>query len=63
MKTISKQVVRSKAVSNVLASLRIERLTPSDAVVQAMQACMSGQETTANVIKQVMQHHVTLRRV
>jgi len=63
MKTISKQAVRSKAVANVVASLRIERLTPSDAVVQAMQACMSGSETTANVIKQVMQRHVTLRRV
>ncbi len=63
MKTISKQAVRSKAVGNVLASLRIERLTPSDAVVQAMQACMNGTDSTANVIKQLMQHHVTLRRV
>lgn len=63
MKTISKQVMRSKAVGNVLASLRMERLTPSDAVVQAMQACMRGTDTTANAIKQVTQRHVTLRRV
>jgi hypothetical protein len=63
MKTISKQAIRSKAVGTVLASLRIERLKPSDAVVQAMQACMSGRETTVNVIQQVKQRHDALRRV
>ena len=39
MKTISKTAMRQKAVSNVLASLRMERLQPSPAVVQAMVAC------------------------
>lgn len=63
MKTISKQAVRNKAIGNVLASLRIERLAPSATVVQAMQACMDGQETTANVLQQVKQRHVALRRV
>lgn len=63
VKTISQQEVRRKAVGTVLASMRIERLTPSDAVVQAMQACMSGRETTANVIQQVEQCHATLQRV
>ncbi len=63
MKKISKQAARSKAVSNVLASLRIERLRPSDDVVQGLNACMSGQETTANVLQKVMRHHVALRRV
>ena len=33
MKTISKQQVRQKTVSNVLASLRIEKLQPSAEVV------------------------------
>jgi len=62
MKTISKQAVRNKAVVNVVASLHIERLTPSNAVVRAMHACTSGTETTANVIKEVIQRHVTRRR-
>ncbi len=63
MKTISKKGMRQKAVSNVLASLRIEQLRPSDGVVQGMNACVSGQDTTANVRQQVMRQHVTLRRV
>ena len=63
MRTISKQAARGKAVSNVLASLRIERLLPSDDVIQGMKACMSGQETTTNVLQRVMHRHVALRRV
>ncbi|WP_157979391.1 antitoxin VbhA family protein [Rhodoferax ferrireducens] len=63
MKTISKQVMRQKAVSNVLASLRIEKLQPSDEVVRGMNACVSGKETTANVRQRVMRQHVTLRSV
>lgn len=63
MKIITKQEVRRKRVGNVLASLRMEQLTPSYAVVQAMQACVSGHESTDNVIKQIVQRHVTLRRI
>ena len=63
MKKISKQAVRSKAVENVLASLRIEQLTPGDYVVRGLNACMNGQMTTAKVLQEVMRHHVTLRRV
>ncbi len=63
MKKISKMAMRQKAVGNVLASLRIERLQPSDAVVQGMMACVSGQETTANVRRRVMHQHVSLRRI
>ena len=62
MKTISKTAMRQKAVSNVLASLRMERLQPSPAVVQAMVACVAGQVSTAHVRQQVMQQHVTLQR-
>lgn len=63
MKKISKQTVRSKAVGNVLASLRIEQLTPGDYVVKGMNACLTGQKTTANVLQDVIRHHVALRRV
>ena len=63
MKKISKQMARSKAVGNVLASLRIEQLIPSDFVVKGMNACMSGEKTTANLRQEVMRHHVTLRQV
>lgn len=62
MKTISKQQVRQKTVSNVLASLRIEKLQPSAEVVRGLNACMDGQETTAHLRQQVIQRHVTLRR-
>lgn len=62
MKTISKQQVRQKAVSNVLASLRIEKLQPSLEVVRGLNACMDGKETTAHLRQQVIQRHVTLRR-
>jgi len=51
---ISKQATRGKAVGNVLATLRIEQLTPGDYVVKGMNACMSGKETAANVLQEVM---------
>ncbi len=63
MKTISKTEMRQKAVGNVLASLRIEQLQPSEGVVQGMRACVSGQETTANLRQRVIRQHVSLRRL
>lgn len=62
MKTISKQQVRQKTVSNVLASLRMEKLQPSPEVVRGLNACMAGQDTTVNLRQQVISRHVTLRR-
>lgn len=52
MKKISKLAVRNKAVETVLASLRIEQLSPKE-----LKACMSGQNTTAKVLQEVMRHH------
>ncbi len=60
MKTISKQMVRTKSVANVLASLRIERLTPSLFVVKGMQDCLNGQSSTSALLLEVMQRHVTV---
>jgi hypothetical protein len=62
MKKISKQAVRGKLVSNVLASLRIEKLAPGDYVVEGLNACMRHQETTTHLLQEVMRRHVTLRR-
>ena len=63
MKTLSKQEARSKTVENVLASLRIEKLTPSDFVVKGLNACMAGKKTTADLLQEVKRHHAALRRV
>lgn len=62
MKKISRQSARNKAVGNILASLRIEQLTPSATVIQGMKACVAGDETTCNVLAGIMRQHVTLRR-
>lgn len=62
MKRISKQLVRSKTVGNVLASLRIEQLVPSDYVIKGMIACLAGKETTSNLLQEVMRRHVAIRR-
>lgn len=62
MKTISKQQVRQKIVSNVLASLRIEKLQPSPEIVQGLDACVAGKETTAHLRQRVISRHVALRR-
>ncbi|GAB1395149.1 hypothetical protein MASR1M60_33130 [Rhodocyclaceae bacterium] len=55
--------MRHRAIGNVLATLRIEQLAPSDFVVQGMQACLDGRETTAKLREEVMRRHVALRRV
>ena len=62
MKKVSKQLVRSKTVGNVLASLRIEQLAPSDYVIKGMNACLVGKDTTANLLQEVMRRHVAVRR-
>ena len=62
MKKISKQMVRTKSVANVLASLRIERLTPSRFVVKGMQDCLDGQTSTSALLLDVMQRHAAVGR-
>jgi hypothetical protein len=63
MKTVTRRYVRSKRVAGVLASLRIEDLTPSPEVVAGLTALMQGKTTTAELIEKVRLKHVTLRRV
>lgn len=59
MKKISKQAARDKAVESILASLRIEQLTPSAAVINGMKACVAGKETTENLLARVIRQYVT----
>lgn len=61
MKKITRQTAHTKAVGNIVASLRIEQLTPSDFVVAGMRDCMSGKNTTTHLLEEVKRRHVTLR--
>ncbi len=61
MKKITRQAFRSKVVENIVASLRIEQLTPSDYVVIGMNDCMSGKNTTVQLLEEVKRCHFTLR--
>ncbi|MDP2828466.1 MAG: antitoxin VbhA family protein [Sulfuricellaceae bacterium] len=63
MKKISKLAVRKKAVTNVLASLRIEKLTPSQSVVSGLRGYLAGKTTTDELLADVMSHHVAVRRI
>jgi hypothetical protein len=63
MKKISKLAARQKAVANVLASLRIEQLTPSPSVVSGLRTCLAGKTTTDQLLADVMSRHVALRRI
>ena len=63
MKKISKLAARQKAVTNVLASLRIEQLTPSPSVVEGLRTCLAGKVSTDQLLADVMSHHVALRRI
>lgn len=62
MKKISKLASRQKAVTNIIASLRIEQLTPSPGVIQGLRTCLAGKTTTDELLAEVMSHHVAVRR-
>lgn len=63
MKTISRSTKRKKTVANVLATLRIEQLTPSPNVISGLRTCMTGKTTIDQLLADVMSRHVALRRV
>lgn len=63
MKKISKLATRQKAVANVLASLRIEQLTPSPRVVNGLRSYLAGKTTTDILLADVINHHVAVRRI
>lgn len=57
VKKITQQVARSKAVANVLASLRLADLKPRCSAIAGMNACMNGNEATANLLQEVRRTH------
>lgn len=60
MKKISPHAVTERAVANVLASLRLEELTPSPAVVKGMMECAAGKTTTDRLLAEVIHHHLSI---
>jgi hypothetical protein len=53
---------REKIVANTLATLRIEKLSPSVGLKFGLEAYVSGQKTTAELLAELKSKHVTLRR-
>lgn len=63
MRKISKQATRQKAIANVLATLRIEQLTPSPRVIEGLRTYLAGNTTSDKLLADVMSHHVSVRRI
>ena len=55
------QSARERNVANMLATLRIEKLEPSESLKPALQAYVNGQKTTADLLNEVKAKYVALR--
>ena len=53
---------RQKIVDNTLGSLRIENLSPSESLQAGLEAYVSGQKTTADLLNDIKSKYVTLQR-
>lgn len=53
---------RQKNVANMLATLRIEMLSPSESLRLSLQAYIEGQKTTTDLLNEVKAKYVALRR-
>jgi hypothetical protein len=58
----SNQYTRKKDVSNTLATLRIENLSPSDSLKLGLQDYIDGKKTTTDLLNEVKAKYVALRR-
>jgi hypothetical protein len=58
----SSQSAREKDVSNTLATLRIENLSPSDSLKLGLQDYIDGKKTTTDLLNEVKAKYVALRR-
>jgi Antitoxin VbhA len=61
-KPLSDQSSREKDVANTLASLRIENLSPSDSLRLGLQDYIEGKKTTEDLLTEVKEKYVALRR-
>jgi hypothetical protein len=55
------QSVRQKNVANMLATLRVENLRPSESLEPALKAYVNGQKTTADLLSEVKAKYGALR--
>ena len=56
------QSAREKSVANMLATLRIEKLRPSESLTPSLQAYIGGQKTTTDLLNEVKAKYAALRR-
>lgn len=56
------QSAREKSVANMLATLRIEKLRPSESLTPSLQAYIEGQKTTTDLLNEVKAKYAALRR-
>ena len=55
------QSVRQRNVANMLATLRVENLRPSESLEPALKAYVNGQKTTADLLNEVKAKYGALR--
>ena len=56
------QSARQKNVANMLATLRLEKLRPSESLKPSLQAYIEGKKTTTDLLNEVKAKYVALRR-
>ena len=54
--------VREKSVANMLSTLRIENLSPSESLKASLQAYIDGQKTPTDLLNEVKAKYAALRR-
>ena len=54
------QSLREKSVANMMASLRIDQLSPSESLQSSLQAYVEGRKTTADLLNEVRAKYLAL---
>lgn len=60
--TALNQSARKKIVADTIATLRIEKLKPSDTLKAGLDSYVAGQKTTADLLNDIKSKYVSLRR-
>ena len=59
---VPNQSARQRNVANMLATLRVENLRPSESLKPGLKAYVDGQKTTADLLNEVKAKYVAFRR-